>query len=128
MVTPRSILDTSALAAFVFGEAGSDKVEAALPGAVSALCYSELAALLLMRGKPARDVRSFIFGLPIDVVSFDVERALAAARLRPMTQHLGLSLADRACLALSIELRLPVFTADRAWLAVKNAGEIRRIR
>ncbi len=81
-----------------------------------------------MRGKPARDVRSFISGLPIDVVSFDMERALAAARLRPMTQHLGLSLADRACLALGIELRLPVFTADRAWLAVKNAGEIRRIR
>lgn len=37
------------------------------------------------------------------------------ARLRPLTRARGLSLADRACLALASRLQLPVLTADRDW-------------
>lgn len=43
------------------------------------------------------------------------EDADAAARLRSATRHLGLSLADRCCLALALRLDLPALTADRVW-------------
>jgi ribonuclease VapC len=32
----------------------------------------------------------------------------------------GLSLGDRACVALALELDLPVFTADQSWALVKG--------
>jgi PIN domain nuclease of toxin-antitoxin system len=35
--------------------------------------------------------------------------------LRPATKALGLSLGDRACLALARRERLPILTADRSW-------------
>jgi ribonuclease VapC len=51
----------------------------------------------------------------IDVVSFDEGLARRAGALRPATKSLGLSLGDRACLALAQRVGLPVLTADRTW-------------
>lgn len=45
------------------------------------------------------------------------------ALLRPLTKARGLSLADRACLALARRLNVPVVTADREW-ADLNLGVI----
>lgn len=59
-----------------------------------------------------------------------VEDALVAASLRPLTRRVGLSLGDRACLALAIRLGLPAATADRAWvdLAAPVGVEVRLVR
>lgn len=54
--------------------------------------------------------------------------AEAAARLRPATRHAGLSLADRACLALARRLGVPAVTADRAWGDLDVGVEVRLIR
>jgi PIN domain nuclease of toxin-antitoxin system len=40
----------------------------------------------------------------------------------------GLSLADRACLALAIALNAPVYTADRKWKNLNVGISIRMIR
>jgi PIN domain nuclease of toxin-antitoxin system len=48
--------------------------------------------------------------------------------LRPKTKQLGLSLADRACLALGASLERPVLTTDRAWERVDVGVDIRVIR
>lgn len=44
------------------------------------------------------------------------------------TKELGLSLADRACMALAVTLGLPLLTADRSWVEVDLPVEIRVIR
>jgi PIN domain nuclease of toxin-antitoxin system len=124
----RGVLDASAFLAFLQGEAGAAKVRPAFPAAVSALNYSEVAAYLLLRGKPLDEIRGKLAELNSKIFPFDGERAIAAATLQRPTLHLGLSLADRACIALGLELRLPVYTADRAWADIRNAGEIRLIR
>lgn len=41
-----------------------------------------------------------------------------AGALREVTRPLGLSLGDRACLALGIDEGAPILTTDRAWARV----------
>jgi ribonuclease VapC len=67
-------------------------------------------------------------GPPLHVQPFDAARAFAAGSLVMRTKRLGLSLADRACLALAIELGIPAVTADRAWSKLDLPVEIRVIR
>jgi PIN domain nuclease of toxin-antitoxin system len=59
---------------------------------------------------------------------FTAAKAELAARLWDTTRHYGLSLADRACLALAMERELPVLTADRAWSGLDITLEIRVVR
>jgi ribonuclease VapC len=63
-----------------------------------------------------------------EVFDFDKEQAKMAGWLRPQTRSLGLSLGDRACLALAIALKAPVYTADRAWKNLKLKIAIHVIR
>ncbi len=51
-----------------------------------------------------------VLGGVMEVVPFRPEDALAVATLRPLTKAQGLSLGDRACLALAHRLNLPVLT------------------
>jgi ribonuclease VapC len=53
---------------------------------------------------------------------------VAVARLRPVTRRQGLSLADRACLALAERLDVPALTADRKWLEAEVVAEVQLIR
>ncbi len=110
------VLDASALLAFLAGEPGGDAVEEALPSAiVSTINMSEVIAKLLERRMSEDEVREVLRYLDCEVVDFTLERAWRTARLRPLTRHQGLSLGDRACLALAIEHDLPVMTTDRVW-------------
>jgi PIN domain nuclease of toxin-antitoxin system len=60
--------------------------------------------------------------LPFEIIPFDRAQAQTAASLRPPTKALGLSLGDRACLALAIERQAVALTADRVWQALKIEG------
>jgi ribonuclease VapC len=53
---------------------------------------------------------------------------VAVARLRPVTKRQGLSLADRACLALAERLDVPALTADRKWIEADVGAEVQLIR
>lgn len=53
---------------------------------------------------------------------------VAVARLRPITRRQGLSLADRACLALAERLDVPALTADRKWREADVVAEVQLIR
>jgi ribonuclease VapC len=50
------------------------------------------------------------------------------AQLRPLTKEQGLSLADRACLALAARLAVPALTADHAWEQANVEAEVKLIR
>ena len=113
-------IDASALLAFLFREPGAENAAASIrAGAcISALNLSEVAARYIRGGHDADAVQARLMRLPLEVVSFDQECAFATARLLPMTSVYGLSMGDRACLALAIARGIPALTADRAWVSI----------
>jgi ribonuclease VapC len=124
-----AVLDASALVALVRSEPGSAMVEAAIEGAaVSTVTWSEVCKRLLAHAVEPRALRVRIGALGLELVPFDADDAEAAAALWPLTRHAGLSLADRACLALARRLGRRVLTADRAWLDLDVGVEVRLIR
>jgi PIN domain nuclease of toxin-antitoxin system len=125
----RSVLDSSAILALFEKEQGWEKVRAALPdGIVSSLTLAEVVTRLTLRGGKPWQVAAAWDDLRLFVESFDDTRARVAGLLVDKTRSLGLSLADRACLALARELGLPVITADRSWRKVQIGVEVVLIR
>ena len=123
------VFDASAVMAVVNREAGSAVVLERLPGAIiSSVNLAEVVTKLAERGFGADFIHAKVEDLRIEVAAFDRESAERTGLLRTTTRHLGLSLADRACLALADMLALPVLTADRAWRDVDIGVDIRLIR
>jgi len=123
------VLDASAILALLAGEPGADVVGACIPDAVvSTVNVAEVGAKLSDRGMADSDARNAVGTLGLEVAMFDEEAAYATAALRGPTRPLGLSLGDRACLALGVARNLPVLTADRNWTGLRVGVEIRLIR
>jgi PIN domain nuclease of toxin-antitoxin system len=85
-------------------------------------------AKLADAGVPEADLRRALDGLGLDVHAFDAAQAWEAGLLRPRTRDLGLSLGDRACLALGRALGRPVLTTDRNWSKLRVGVEILTVR
>jgi ribonuclease VapC len=115
-VTDRpGVLDASALLALLHDERGADRVAAVLPGAVvGAVNLSEVVAKLAERGMSASSIRTALQGLDLDVRAFDADLAYDTGELRRTTRARGLSLGDRACLALAARLGAIAVTTDRS--------------
>jgi PIN domain nuclease of toxin-antitoxin system len=119
------VLDASALLAVIFAEVGADAVIPRLPGALfSCVNLTEVATRALDLGKPLEDTAREIGLLPLRVAPYDAVQAYVAARLRPAARPLGLSLGDRACLALAISRNAAVLTGDRNWRMLDVSVEI----
>jgi PIN domain nuclease of toxin-antitoxin system len=95
---------------------------------VSAINLSEVLTRMLDIGMPESETAAAVAKLNFRIVAFDEPQAHAAARLRAATRHAGLSLADRACLALGLTLGKPVVTADRVWGDLDIGVEVILIR
>jgi PIN domain nuclease of toxin-antitoxin system len=120
MTSDSVVLDASAVVAVLFAEKGGSSVTRRLPGAfLSAVNLAEVATRAVELGKPLEEVIYQIGRLPFSVVPFDAEQAHFAASLRAPTRHLGLSLGDRACLALGMSREALVVTGDRKWKELK---------
>jgi PIN domain nuclease of toxin-antitoxin system len=123
------VLDASAILALLNAEPGSRVVEESLAeAAVSTVNLSEVIAKLSERGMPEAAIRVALEGLGLEVHPFDAVAAFSAGRLRPATRALGLSMGDRACLALGLSLAAPVLTADGSWKKLKVGVKVRLIR
>jgi len=123
------VLDASSLLAFLHDEPGADQVWSTLPGAlVGAVNWSEVVQKSLQRQADITGMRLEFVEAGLLFVPFTPEHAEIAALLWEKTRALGLSLADRACLALAIERQVPVLTADRAWSALRLDLDIQFIR
>ncbi len=123
------VLDASALIAFFKDELGSANVLAAMPGAViSSVNLTEVVTRLIDDGFVIEDVRTAIADTSVDTIDFDHELAFNAGALREPTRAHGLSLGDRACLALAQRLGVPALTADRKWSGLDIGVEVRLIR
>jgi ribonuclease VapC len=110
------VADASAIIALLVGEPITRFDPTRLAGAsISAVNLSEVLARLQEFGTPESEAVAAVARLELRIVPFDEPLARAAARLRSLTRHVGLSLGDRACLALGEKLGYPVITADRVW-------------
>jgi ribonuclease VapC len=123
------VADASAVIALLIGEPfhGFDPQRLA-NASISAVNLSEVLAPLLAIGMPESAVDIAVANRNLRVVPFDEPQARAAARLRSVTRQAGLSLGDRACLALGLRLGSPVVTADRVWASVDVGVEIVLVR
>lgn len=123
------VLDASALLAILNDEPGSAQwAQAVGESVISAVNFSEVIAKLAEVGMAESQIRGILDPLGLEVAPFDTPSAWAAGLLRPSTRFAGLSFADRACLALAKQAKLPVLTADQAWKRPRLGLQIRFLR
>lgn len=132
---PSAILDASALLAYLRDEPGAEVVADAVAtgAAISTVNLGEVLSRVADRdADPSRVARQMtdrgLLDGAIAVEPFTSADAIEVARLRPLTRDLGLSLGDRACLALARRLDAPALTADSAWSKLDLPLELRQIR
>lgn len=125
----RIVLDASAVIAVVRLERGSDLVADEIGRSViSAVNFSEVVTSLGNQGMPLHRAIEAIRLLHLEVVPYDEQQALVTASFRDVSKPFGLSLGDRACLALGRLLSFPVMTADTIWAKVDVGVDVRVIR
>ncbi|MCE3250567.1 MAG: hypothetical protein K0R41_4392 [Geminicoccaceae bacterium] len=95
---------------------------------MSTVNLAEIYTRLVKDGHALPDTLARLDALPVQWVAFSEVHAAQAAELWRTTSRAGLSLGDRACLALAIERGLPVLTADRVWAELGLPVEVRLIR
>ncbi len=123
------IVDASALLAAIHNEKGGNLVEKDIDHCViSAINWSEVLQKLERAGINTVQVESALKALGLEVLDFTDEDAHIASKLWKSSKTLGLSLADRACLATGIRLNTKVITADKVWAVMELDIEIVLIR
>jgi ribonuclease VapC len=124
-VSRRVVLDASAVLAVAHGEPGAEAVEPLVDGAaLSTVNWSEVARVCLSAGRRPEALSAVLSDAGCETIEFTAEDADRAARLWPATRSAGLSLGDRACLALAGRLGVPAVTADRAWVGLDVGVEV----
>lgn len=125
----RIVLDASALLCLLNDEAGADRVATILTRSViGATNLAEVVSKLRERGLTLAEVQEVLGGLHLDVRPLSAAQAMTIGDLRPATRTLGLSLGDRACLALAIELGAELYTTDAALARAEVAIAVTNVR
>jgi PIN domain nuclease of toxin-antitoxin system len=123
------LLDASTILAVILGETGMETAVPLLNGAsISTVNQSEVIRKLVDQGLTIADAKAEFNRFELACIDFDQAQSIEAARLRPLTRHIGMSFADRACLALAGINGWVVYTADRRWAEFKSNIDIRLIR
>ncbi|MGA2351788.1 MAG: type II toxin-antitoxin system VapC family toxin [Terracidiphilus sp.] len=124
-----AVIDSSAILAVFFNEPGAEIVLPILHGALlSTINLAEVHTRMLESGARAQQAWSWITSLQCEACFFSDTQARLAAELRSITRPFGLSLGDRACLALALERKATVYTTDRVWKQLDLGIEIEVIR
>lgn len=120
-----TVVDASALLAYLQGEPGADIVEHHLGAGAScgAANWSEVVQKVRAADRDWQLVVALLhsYGVVVEPVTID-DAEWAAQR---WVSGEGLSLADRLCLALGERLDASIFTADSSW---GSSGRVRQIR
>jgi ribonuclease VapC len=123
------VLDASAILTVINGETGFATVQNLLQQSVtSAVNMSEVVAKLQERGVTEPAIMAILNDFDVHVVAFDDEQAIAAGMLRNKTRKKGLSLGDRACLALAASRNAIAVTTDKAWKDLDNIARLLVVR
>ena len=124
------VLDASALLAVLNQEPGAENLppERLAQATISAVNLAEVHTKLVREGIDPDEAWEDVMGLIQDWAPFTAEQTKIAGSLAARTRSIGLSLGDRACLALGLTLKAPVYTTDRAWKSLKLGVRIHVIR
>jgi PIN domain nuclease of toxin-antitoxin system len=124
------VLDASAVMAVIQGEPGHERLTPELlsDAVCSAVNLAEVHAKLVSRGLSSQEAWQDATSPIAEILPFDGDQARISGDLVTQTKPLGLSLGDRACLALGIALQAPVYTAEKAWKKLKLGIPIHLIR
>ena len=126
----RIVLDASALLAVLNREPGAERLTPQLLSAAtsSTVNLAEVQGKLVSRGIRPDEAWEAALSPIREPAVFTGDQARIAGSLIAETSSLGLSLGDRACLALGIALKAPVYTADRSWKNLKLGVRIHLVR
>ncbi len=124
------VLDASAILAVIHAEPGAEKLtpEVLRDAVCSTVNLAEVQAKLVARGWSPDDAWEDATSPIREAVPFSAEQAKIAGSLVAITRQVGLSLGDRACLALGLSLRAPIYTAEKMWSKLKLGVRIHVIR
>jgi ribonuclease VapC len=125
----RIVFDSSVILAHLNDEPGSERAAPLFGDAlISAVNVAEIVSKLAERGAALNLIRAALSRYGLQIATFDEELAERTGALRPRTKSLGLSLGDRACLALAERFALPVLTADRTWKDLNLSIDVQLLR
>ena len=123
------VIDASAILALLKMEEGHKKIAERLDDAIiSSVNFSEVITVIARHGFGTEEVVKSLKNTFLHIVEFNAEQAIIAAALDKLTRKHGLSLGDRACLALAKYKKLPVLTADKAWKGLDLGVAVQLIR
>ncbi|HVZ82932.1 MAG TPA: type II toxin-antitoxin system VapC family toxin [Terracidiphilus sp.] len=125
-----AVLDASAILALLQREPGSERLtDTVLMDSVAGVVnLTEVQSKLVLKGLGAEEAWHYATSAVSDVCVFTAEQARIAGALIAKTQACGLSLGDRACLALAIARKAEVYTTERTWKNLRLGIRIHVIR
>ena len=123
------VLDASALLAYLQDEPGGERVREVLAHSVmSTVNWAEVIGKARDDGVDTRGLKEDLASLGLALEPLSAEQAETAGQIKERTRRFGLSLGDRACLALGSDRGETVYTADRAWSQLELDVEVEAIR
>ena len=123
------VFDSSVVIAILKQEVGYQNAEFFLEDAlISAVNYAEVVECITRLGYANEEIKVVLQKFPFKVISLNHSLAEAIGLMSRETKKYGLSLGDRACLALAIDKQLPVLTADRVWANLDVPIEVKQLR
>lgn len=123
------VLDASAILALIQEEPGAEVIRPLLKQSMmSTVNVAETLTSLQKVDIDPEEGLEYMSLLVGEIVDFDIDQAMEAAILFPKVKHKGLSLGDRACLALGKKHQATIYTADKIWKDVKSELDIQLIR
>ena len=125
----KCVLDASAILALLNDESGAGMVQELLPVAiVSAVNFAEVVTRLSLLGMPENEIHQALDILGLTIIPLDEDLSFRTGCLAIVTKPYGLSLGDRACLALALKTGYSAVTSDRIWQDLNIEADVKIIR
>lgn len=124
------VFDASAILALLLQEPGAEKLTDGIidKAVVSTVNLAEVQTKLVSRGYDPDEAWEDALDQVAAVEPLTSDQAKTAGTLIRSTQPFGLSLGDRACLALAIALHADVYTTEKLWKNLKLGVPVHVIR
>jgi ribonuclease VapC len=124
----KTVLDASALLAYLQDEPGADVVEAVIADcSISSVNWAEAVQKVLSVDIDINKVSQSLQAMGLTIEMFTPEDGEITGQLWSQTKEYGLSLGDRACLSLGLRLAATVLTSDQTWKSLDLSVDIQLV-